>query len=58
MVVAWHGSTGTQQFRSWAPGTVRPMASGSARGSRSAKRLNHAARLSWKTEKINTVKLV
>lgn len=46
MVVAWHELTGIQQFLSSAPGTVRPTASGSARGSRSANRLNHAARLS------------
>lgn len=46
MVVAWHEWTGIQQFLSSAPGTVRPTASGSARGSRSANRLNHAARLS------------
>jgi hypothetical protein len=46
VVVAWHELTGIQQFLSSAPGTVRPTASGSARGSRSANRLNHAARLS------------
>ena len=47
MVIAWHELTGIQQFLSSAPGMVRPTASGSARGSRSANRLNHAARLSW-----------
>jgi hypothetical protein len=46
MGVAWHGLTDIQQFLSSAPGTVRPTASGSARGSRSAKRLNQAVRLS------------